>query len=91
MSHDIFLNAPKECLIEMKTTLGNVTIQLYDETPLHRDNFIKLAESGYYEGVLFHRVIKGFMVQGGDPDATARVGGVDDLAVADVDAHMADG
>ncbi len=69
VSHDIFLNAPKECLIEMKTTLGNVTIQLYDETPLHRDNFIKLAESGYYEGVLFHRVIKGFMVQGGDPDS----------------------
>ncbi len=69
LSKEIFLSAPKECLIEMKTTLGNLTIQLYDETPLHRDNFIKLIESGYYNGFLFHRVIKGFMVQGGDPDS----------------------
>lgn len=69
MSKEVFLKAPKECLIEMKTTLGNLTIQLYDATPLHRDNFLKLAESGYYEGILFHRVIKGFMVQGGDPDS----------------------
>ncbi len=42
---------------------------LYDETPLHRDNFLKLAREGYYDGTLFHRVIKDFMVQGGDPDS----------------------
>ena len=42
-------------------------IKLYDETPKHRDNFIKLAEQGYYDGLLFHRVIDGFMIQGGDP------------------------
>jgi cyclophilin family peptidyl-prolyl cis-trans isomerase len=66
---EIIVNAPKDCLIEMITSHGSMTIKLYDETPLHRDNFIKLAESGYYEGILFHRVIKGFMVQGGDPDS----------------------
>lgn len=66
---EIIVNAPKDCLIEMITSHGSMTIKLYDETPLHRDNFIKLAETGYYEGILFHRVIKGFMVQGGDPDS----------------------
>ena len=44
-------------------------VQLFDETPVHRDNFIKLAESGYYDGLLFHRVINGFMLQGGDPQS----------------------
>jgi len=66
---EIVLNAPKECLVEMITSAGSMTIKLNDETPLHRDNFLKLAESGYYEGILFHRVVKGFMVQGGDPDS----------------------
>lgn len=68
-SQEIHLDPPHDCLVEIQTTLGNMTIKLYDETPLHRDNFIKLAESGFYEGTLFHRVIKGFMVQGGDPDS----------------------
>lgn len=49
--------------------LGDITVRLYDETPLHRDNFLKLAREGYYDGTLFHRVIKNFMVQGGDPDS----------------------
>lgn len=53
----------------IKTSLGDITVRLYDETPLHRDNFLKLAREGYYDGTLFHRVIKGFMVQGGDPDS----------------------
>ena len=53
----------------IKTTLGDITVRLYDETPLHRDNFLKLAREGYYDGTLFHRVIKNFMVQGGDPDS----------------------
>ena len=49
--------------------LGDITVRLYDETPIHRDNFLKLAREGYYDGTLFHRVIKGFMIQGGDPDS----------------------
>lgn len=55
--------------VEMQTSSGNIVILLYDDTPLHRDNFIKLAGEGVYEGTLFHRVIKGFMIQGGDPDS----------------------
>ena len=53
----------------IRTILGDITVRLYDETPLHRDNFLKLAREGYYDGTLFHRVIKNFMVQGGDPDS----------------------
>jgi peptidylprolyl isomerase/peptidyl-prolyl cis-trans isomerase B (cyclophilin B) len=51
----------------MKTTLGDIKIRLYDNTPVHRDNFIKLVNSGFYEGISFHRVINKFMIQGGDP------------------------
>jgi peptidyl-prolyl cis-trans isomerase B (cyclophilin B) len=54
-------------LIELETAYGNMIIQLYDATPKHQENFIKLAEEGFYDGLLFHRVIDGFMVQGGDP------------------------
>lgn len=49
--------------------LGDIIVRLYDETPIHRDNFLKLAKEGYYDGTLFHRVIKDFMIQGGDPDS----------------------
>lgn len=52
--------------VEIKTTMGDIIVQLYNETPQHRDNFIKLVKEGYYDGVLFHRVIKDFMVQTGD-------------------------
>ena len=55
--------------VKISTTLGDITVRLYDETPLHRDNFLKLASEGYFNGTLFHRVIKDFMVQGGDPDS----------------------
>lgn len=58
-----------EPLVEFKTTLGDFTVKLYNDTPLHRDNFLELVKEGYYEGVLFHRVIKDFMVQTGDPDS----------------------
>lgn len=51
------------------TTKGDITVKLYDRTPLHRDNFIKLAKDGFYEGVLFHRVIPDFMIQAGDPNS----------------------
>lgn len=49
--------------------MGDITVRLYDETPLHRDNFVKLVSEGFYTGTLFHRVIKDFMIQGGDPDS----------------------
>lgn len=53
----------------MKTTAGNMEFVLYDETPLHRDNFIELVQKSYFDSLLFHRVIKDFMIQGGDPDS----------------------
>jgi cyclophilin family peptidyl-prolyl cis-trans isomerase len=57
------------------TDLGDMQGILYNETPLHRDNFVKLVKAGYYNGTLFHRVILGFMIQGGDPDSkTAKPG-----------------
>ncbi len=59
--------APERCLVEIETEFGTMTAELYNATPKHRDNFIKLAEEGYYDGLLFHRVISNFMIQGGDP------------------------
>lgn len=56
-------------LIKLETSLGDIRIRLYDETPLHRDNFKKLVKAGFYDGMLFHRVIADFMVQAGDPDS----------------------
>ncbi|OIP01542.1 MAG: peptidylprolyl isomerase [Bacteroidetes bacterium CG2_30_32_10] len=56
-------------LVLISTSFGDIKIKLYDETPNHRDNFIKLATEGYLNGTLFHRVIKNFMIQGGDPDS----------------------
>ena len=55
--------------VQIKTMLGDIVVRLYDETPIHRDNFMKLVKEGYYDGTLFHRVIKDFMIQGGDPDS----------------------
>lgn len=57
---------PTETKVLLSTTMGDITLKLYNETPAHRDNFIKLVKEGTYEGLLFHRVIKEFMVQGGD-------------------------
>ncbi len=57
----------EEPMLKIKTTDGTMTVKLYSQTPLHRDNFIKLARTGFYDGLLFHRIIKGFMIQGGDP------------------------
>lgn len=69
MNEEIEVKAPKSCLVELTTEMGKMLIELYDDTPLHRDNFLKLAEEGYYDGLLFHRVIDGFMIQGGDPNS----------------------
>lgn len=74
-SQALMLKAPKECYVKLFTNKGNMIVHLYDGTPLHRDNFVKLAESGFYEGLLFHRVIDGFMVQGGDPNSKDAVPG----------------
>lgn len=60
---------PKRTKVEMLTSMGKIVIELYNETPLHRDNFIKLASTGFYNDLLFHRVIEDFMIQGGDPDS----------------------
>jgi cyclophilin family peptidyl-prolyl cis-trans isomerase len=65
--HTPMVNAQTYATLE--TTSGNIKIKLYDDTPLHRDNFIKLVNQGYYNGVLFHRVISGFMIQTGDPNS----------------------
>ena len=58
-----------EILVRLETTQGNITVKLYDETPKHRDNFIKLVNDGVYDSTLFHRVIRNFMIQAGDPQS----------------------
>ena len=58
---------PEEPVFDIITNLGTIKIKLYKDTPKHRDNFAKLALTGFYDGLLFHRVIDGFMIQGGDP------------------------
>lgn len=65
----------KTTMVIISTDLGEMKVVLYNETPLHKENFIKLAKEGYFDGCLFHRVIDGFMIQGGDPDSkTAKSG-----------------
>jgi len=59
---------PEEPVFDIVTNMGTIKVKLYAKTPLHRANFEKLALSGYYDGLLFHRVIDGFMIQGGDPN-----------------------
>ena len=59
----------KAHVVRIETTAGNIRVELSDETPKHRDNFLKLCREGYYDSLLFHRVIKDFMIQGGDPDS----------------------
>ena len=63
----VFCGLAQSVKVKIETTKGTMTVILYDETPIHRDNFVKLAEAGFYEDLLFHRVIQNFMIQGGDP------------------------
>ena len=63
------VQATGDVLVDIKTSVGDIRIRLYGETPKHRDNFVKLVKEGYYNGVLFHRVINKFMIQAGDPDS----------------------
>jgi len=62
-------NMQKKYYVLIETAYGNMTVELFNETPKHRDNFIKLVNEGFYDGLLFHRVINNFMIQGGDPNS----------------------
>jgi len=59
----------KSTVVEFQTDKGKIRVRLYNETPKHRDNMVKLVKEGFYDGILFHRVIKDFMIQGGDPQS----------------------
>lgn len=61
--------AQAQTKVRIETPYGDMVVKLYDETPKHRDNFIKLVKEGFYDDLLFHRVIGNFMIQGGDPDS----------------------
>ena len=67
-AEEIMKTLPEEPVFDIVTNMGTIKVKLYSMTPKHRDNFEKLALSGYYDGLLFHRVIDGFMIQGGDPN-----------------------
>lgn len=72
----------KEPVLLIETNFGNIKVKLYNETPLHRDNFLKLVKEGFYKDLLFHRVVDHFMIQGGDPNSrnasdTTRLGAGD--------------
>jgi peptidyl-prolyl cis-trans isomerase B (cyclophilin B) len=62
-------NNDKRTKVQITTTLGEIVIELYNETPVHRDNFIKLVKENFYDDLLFHRCIRSFMIQGGDPNS----------------------
>lgn len=66
----------KTSLVLISTVYGNIKLSLYNETPKHRDNFLKLVKSGMYDSTIFHRIIKDFMIQGGDPDSKNAAPGV---------------
>lgn len=82
VSKEIITKAPEDCLLLLTTTEGDMIIKLYNNTLIHQDNLVKLSEDNFYTGILFHRVIDGFMIQAGDPqskNATSgqRLGGGD--------------
>jgi cyclophilin family peptidyl-prolyl cis-trans isomerase len=69
------INLTAQSFVVLQTSAGDIKLMLYDETKLHKENFIKLVKQGYYNGILFHRVISGFMIQAGDPaSVTAKPG-----------------
>lgn len=69
LATSVFAAKPTHKYVRIKTSQGECVIMLYNATPQHRDNFLKLAKEGFYNGTLFHRVIQNFMIQGGDPDS----------------------
>ncbi len=66
---ELTVEDPKDAIVELTTSMGDVVLELFNDTPQHRDNFLKLVKEGFYDGVLFHRVINEFMVQTGDPNS----------------------
>ena len=70
-----YYNEKGNTFVTLETTFGNIRIMLFNSTPKHRDNFIKLVKEGYFDDLLFHRVIKGFMIQGGDPNSRGAAAG----------------
>lgn len=78
-----FASGPKNQYVRIKTSYGECIIRLNNETPKHRDNFIKLTKQGFYNGTLFHRIIQDFMIQGGDPESKNAKAG-DELGNGDV-------
>jgi len=66
---DSIMTDSTDIIVDIATSMGDIKVRLYGDTPKHRDNFVKLANEGFYDGVLFHRVINEFMVQTGDPDS----------------------
>lgn len=73
-----FLSAcqKRQIIVHIETKFGDIRVRLYDETPLHRDNFLKLVQSGFYDSLMFHRVIRDFVIQGGDPTSKHAAPGV---------------
>ena len=67
LTFSLLAHSQERVKLKISTKYGDMVAELYDETPIHRDNFIKLVKEGFYDGILFHRVIPGFMIQGGDP------------------------
>ncbi len=67
--HRLLIEPPSKCLVDIETEFGHMLVELYDATPKHQENFIKLVDQGFFDSLMFHRVIEGFMIQGGDPDS----------------------
>lgn len=67
ITFSLLAHSQERVKVKISTKYGDMVAELYDETPIHRDNFIKLVKEGFYDGTLFHRVIPAFMIQGGDP------------------------